>query len=99
MPNRQKARKAVVFGLNGVLETVKRNCDVINNRFSYVSKHITTVYTSGLLDHQTTEVILLKSYSCCVEGTWFGGYFADLVNTRLEVVCSLTFDFQIHHAF
>ncbi|XP_067024545.1 stabilin-2-like [Acropora muricata] len=35
MPNGQKARKAVVFGLNGVLEPVKRNCDVINRPRGY----------------------------------------------------------------
>ena len=40
MPNGQKARKAVVFGLNGVLEPVKRNCDVINRPRGYVSQHI-----------------------------------------------------------
>lgn len=33
----QKARKAIVFGINGVLEPVRRNCDEIRSYYSLVS--------------------------------------------------------------
>ena len=33
----QKARKAMVFGINGVLEPVRRNCDEIRRYYSLVS--------------------------------------------------------------
>ena len=33
----QKARKAMVFGINGVLEPVRRNCDEIRPYYSLVS--------------------------------------------------------------
>lgn len=33
----QKARKAIVFGINGVLEPVRRNCDEIKRYRSLVS--------------------------------------------------------------
>ena len=33
----QKARKAMVFGINGVLEPVRRNCDEIRRNYFLVS--------------------------------------------------------------
>ena len=33
----QKARKAIVFGINGVLEPVRRNCDEIRRNYFLVS--------------------------------------------------------------
>ena len=33
----QKARKAMVFGINGVLEPVRRNCDEIRHNYFLVS--------------------------------------------------------------
>ena len=33
----QKARKAMVFGINGVLEPVRRNCDEISRNYFLVS--------------------------------------------------------------
>ena len=33
----QKARKAMVFGINGVLEPVRRNCDEITRNYFLVS--------------------------------------------------------------
>ena len=33
----QKARKAIVFGINGVLKPVRRNCDEIRSYYSLVS--------------------------------------------------------------
>ena len=33
----QKARKAMVFGINGVLEPVRRNCDEIRRTYFLVS--------------------------------------------------------------
>ena len=33
----QRARKAMVFGINGVLEPVKRNCDQIRTNYALVS--------------------------------------------------------------
>lgn len=63
MPNGKKARKAVVFGLNGVLEPVQRNCDVINRPRRYVSQHISTVNTtepSGPSSYSSHTVKILK---------------------------------------
>ena len=33
----QKARRGIVYGIDGVLEPVRRNCDEINRVFRYVS--------------------------------------------------------------
>lgn len=33
----QKARKAMVFGINGILEPVRRNCDEIRRNYFLVS--------------------------------------------------------------
>ena len=63
MPNGKKARKAVVFGLNGVLEPVNRNCDVINRPRRYVSQHISSVNTtepSGPSSYSSHNVKILK---------------------------------------
>ena len=37
----RKARRAMVYGINGVLEPVKRNCDVIKSNSRYVSPSVT----------------------------------------------------------
>jgi len=40
----QKARKAMVFGINGVLEPVRRNCDEIRRYHSLVSHLVLMIY-------------------------------------------------------
>ena len=37
----QKARRAIVYGIDGVLQPVQRNCDEVETVFSYVSNLMT----------------------------------------------------------
>ena len=39
----RKARRAIVYGINGVLEPVKRNCDEVKRELRYVSNSMTLV--------------------------------------------------------
>jgi len=39
----QKARRAIVYGINGVLQPVQRNCDEVETVFRYVSNLMTLV--------------------------------------------------------
>ena len=39
----RKARRAIVYGIDGVLEPVKRNCDEVKRELRYVSNSMTLV--------------------------------------------------------
>ena len=54
----QKARKAIVFGINGVLEPVRRNCDEIRSYYSLVS-HLVLMNIILIIKMRIMSVIIM----------------------------------------
>lgn len=43
----RKARRAMMYGINGVLEPVRRNCDEVKRKLRYVSNSMTYTFAQS----------------------------------------------------